>query len=124
MKVAEKTKIDIREEKNIKSTKLLIRGIDINVDSYEAKLLSEDNIDNIIKFQILYENDEKVLSFDVSNTISMDEYIKSTKLKKKDICDIMTSVDDILTSLENYLVSENSIALDMNLIRVFRIYKY
>ena len=113
-----KNNFSVTEEKSIKSTKLILRNVKINTESYESKLLSEDNIDKVIKFQITYEGEEVVMLFDVSNTQSLDEYLIGNKLKKYDICNIITSIDDILTSLENYLISENSISLDPRLIRV------
>ena len=113
-----KNNFNITEEKSIKTTKLILRNVKINTESYESKLLSEDNIDKVIKFQIIYEGEDKALLFDVSNTQSLDEYLLSNKLKKDDICNIITSIDEILTSIENYLISENSISLDPRLIRV------
>lgn len=124
-----KNEIEINEEKSIKSTNLYLRNVSINQESYETKMLSEENIDGILKFQIIYEGEERVLYYDVSNTISLEEYIKTNKLKKKDICDILDSVDKVLSSIENYLISENSISLDLKLIRVAKessknIYKF
>ena len=110
----------INEEKNIKNTFLYVRNVDINVESYEAKILAEENIENLLKYQIVYEGDKRVLKYDVSDTIGLDEFLKLKKLTKKDICKIITSIDDILMSIENYLLSENSIALDLKLVRVVR----
>lgn len=113
-----KTNFSVTEEKSIKSTKLILRNIKINTESYESKLLSEDNIDKVIKFQVIYEGEEMAMLFDVGNTQSLEEYLISNKLRKDDICNIITSIDDILTSLENYLISENSVSLDSRLIRI------
>lgn len=113
-----KNNFNITEEKSIKNTKLILRNVKINTESYESKLLSEDSIDKIIKFQIVYEGEEKALLFDVSGTQSLDEYLISNKLNKEDICNIIIAIDEILTSLENYLISENSVSLDPRLIRV------
>lgn len=111
-------KLVICEEKNIKNTLLYIKNINVNVESYESKILSEDNIENLIKYQIAYEGENRVLKYDVSNTIGLDEYLKLKKLTKKDICRILYAIDEILQSIENYLLSENSLALDLKLIRV------
>ena len=112
--------IEVKEEKNIKNTFLYIRNVNINLESYETKILSEDNIENIIKFQIAYEEEKRLLKYDVSGTMSLEEYISSKKLDKKDICDLMIAIDDVLSSTENYLISEGSISLDLRLIRVLR----
>lgn len=110
--------IDISEEKNIKNTYLYIKNLNINTESYESKLLLEENIEDVLKFQIGYENEKRVLIYDVSGTISLEEYLKSNKLTEVDVCNIVTSIDNVLTSAENYLLSENSIALDLRLIRI------
>lgn len=108
----------INEEKSIKNSILYIRNINVNIESYEAKILAEENIDNIIKYQVMYEGENRVLKYDVSNTIGLSEYLKTKKLGKKDICNMLISIDDVLLSIENYLLSENSLALDLSLVRV------
>ena len=115
-----KNNLIISEEKSIKNTMLYIKNANINAESYEAKILSEENIENIIKYQIVYDGENRVLRYDVSNTIGLDEYLKTNKLKKEDICKIVYSIDDILLSVENYLLSENSVALDLKFVRVIR----
>jgi hypothetical protein len=112
--------IDIIEEKGIKNTSLYIGNIKCNLESYEYKILSEENIDNILKFQLTYDGENRVLKYDVSNTLSLEEYVKTNKLSKKDICNILTSIDEILLSIENYLLSENSLFLDLKAIRLMR----
>lgn len=114
------TNLVINEEKSIKNTFIYIRNLKINEESYEAKILSEDNIENIIKYQIVYEGENRVLKYDVSNSMSLDECIKIKSLTKDDICRIMLAIDEVLMSIENYLLSESSIALDFRLIRVVK----
>ena len=113
-----KNKMVINEVKNIRNTLVILRNINIDSECYESKILMEENIDNIFKYQINYEGENRILSFDVSKTISLDEYLSNNKLKKDDVCRLIYSIDGILLSLENYLVSENSLALDLKLIRV------
>ena len=117
---ATKNNIEIREEKNIKDTKLILKNININTESYETKILMEENIENIYKFQIVYDSESRNVVYDVTDTISFEEYLKNNKLSKDEICELIVSIDEILTSLENYLVSENAIALDLRLIRVVK----
>lgn len=111
-------KLEISEEKSIKNTLLYIKNINVNTESYEAKILSEDSIENMIKYQLAYEGENRVLKYDVSNTIGLAEYLKFKKLTKKDLCRILFAIDEILLSIENYLLSENSLVLDMKLVRV------
>lgn len=110
--------IDIKEEKSIKNTSLYIKSVKLNAESYEFKILSEETIENILKFQIMFDGENRVLKYDVSNTLSLEEYLKVNKLRKKDVCDILIAIDDILMSVENYLVSENSVVLDLKAIRL------
>lgn len=115
-----KNDITIVEEKSVKNTRLYIRNANVNEESYETKMLLEENIDGVLKFQIGYEGEQSVLCFDVSGTISFEEYLKTNKLKKNDICDIIDAIDSLLSSIENYLILENSISLDLRLIRIER----
>lgn len=110
--------IEVKEEKGIKNTSIFIKNAKVNVESYESKILTEDNIENIIKYQISYDGENRVLKYDVSNTLSFEEYLKTNKLRKNDVCDILLAIDDILMSIENYLISENSILLDLKAIRI------
>ncbi len=112
--------IVIKEEKNIKDTKLILKNVNVDTDTYEAKILMEENIENIYKFQIVYDSECRSVVYDVTDTISFEEYLKNNRLCKDDICELIISIDEILTSLENYLVSENSVALDLRLIRVVK----
>lgn len=110
--------MDIKEENSIKNSYLYIKNVNVNIESYETKLLLEENIEDVLKFQIAYEDENRVLVYDVSGTVSLEEYLKTNKLTKTDVCSIMTAIDNILTSVENYLISENSVALNTKLIRV------
>ena len=112
-------KLEISEEKSIKNTLLYIKNINVNTESYEAKILSEDSIENMIKYQLAYEGENRVLKYDVSNTISLDEYLKFKKLTKKDLCRILFAIDEILLSIENYLLSESLLQYQIT-IPVFR----
>lgn len=113
--------LDIQEEKSIKNALLYLKNLQINTESYEYKILSEENIDSIIKFQIAYDGANQILKYDVSNTVSLEEYLKSMKLRKKDVCDILLAIDKVLFNIENYLISENSVVLDLKTIRVTKL---
>ena len=115
------TDLDVTEEKSIKNTKIYLRNLKLNQESYETKILSEESIDDVIKFQIVYENENSALVYDVGNSISLEEYLKNIRLSKQNICEIITAIDDVLMSIENYLISENSISLDPRLVRVLTV---
>lgn len=112
--------MEVYEENSIRNTKLYIREIPINEESYETKIMQEESILGILKFQVIYEGEEKALLYDVSNTISLREYLKRHFLTKEELCKIIVSIDDLLSNIENYLISENSISLDTRLIRVLK----
>lgn len=112
--------IDIVEEKGIRNTRLYLRNININTEGYETKILLEENIENILKPQVIYEEGKEILFIDVSGTISLEEYLKSNKIKKNFLCKVLISVDKTLANIENYLISENSLLLDAKSIRLIR----
>ena len=112
--------IDIVEEKGIRNTSLYLRNFNINVEDYETKVLLEESIENILKPQVIYEDGKEVLFFDVSGTISLEEYLKSNKIKKDILCKILITVDNTLANIENYLISENSLLLDAKAIRIIK----
>lgn len=99
-------------EKNMKNTFLIIQNIKINLQSYESKILEEETIENVIKYQIDYDGNNEILKYNISRMFSLENYLKTNKLKKKDIIFIIKSIDNVLSNIENYLLSENSIVLD------------
>ena len=99
-------------EKNMKNTFLTIQNIKINLQSYESKILEEETIENVIKYQIDYDGNNEILKYNISGMFSLENYLKTNKLKKKDIIFIIKSIDNVLNNIENYLLSENSIVLD------------
>ena len=109
-------KYEISVEKSIKNTCLYIKNISVNINSYETKVLIEENIPKIIKMEIGYENENTILKYDISNMTSLENYIKSNKLHIKDYAFILNSLDEVLAHIENYLISENSILLEINCI--------
>ena len=46
--------LEISEEKSIKTTNVYLKNVKINQESYEAKILSEENIENVIKLKVSY----------------------------------------------------------------------
>lgn len=112
--------IDIVEEKGIRNTSLYLRNLNINREGYEIKILLEENIENILKFQVIFEDGKEILFADVSGTISLEEYLKSNKISKNVLCKILMSVDSTLSNIENYLISENSLLLDARAIRIIK----
>ena len=106
--------IDI--DKSIKNTYLIIRNIKINQSSYEFKILQEENIDSLLRPEIFYEGSEQLLKYNISDKISLNDYLINNKLKKRDLKFIIKTIDNMLSSIENYLLSENSILLDIRTI--------
>lgn len=115
-----KQDIDIVEEKGIRNQGMYIRNVYVNSESYETKILLEENIENILKLQIVYEDGKETIFYDVSGTVSLDEYLKSHKIKKDILCKVLINIDRTLANIENYLISENSLMLDVRTIRVLK----
>ena len=114
-------KLDFTIEKNMRNTFLIIQNVKVNLQSYEAKILEEENIDKVIKYQMDFDGNVEVIKFNISGMNSLENYLKTNKLKKKDIIFIIKSIDEVLTNIENYLLSENSILLNPNTIMIKRI---
>ena len=114
-------KLDFTIEKNMRNTFLIIQNVKVNLQSYEAKILEEENIDKVIKYQMDFDGNSEVIKFNISGMNSLENYLKTNKLKKKDIVFIIKSIDEVLTNIENYLLSENSILLNTNTIMVKRV---
>ena len=107
-----KDAIILYTEKSIKNNFLIIKNVNINSQSYEFKILQEEKNDKLLQPKLDYEGESMVLKYDISNKISLDDYIKSNKLKSNDLKTIIKSINTMLNEIENYLISENSIILD------------
>lgn len=99
-------------EKSIKNNFLVIKNVNINVQSYEFKILQEEKNKSLLQPKLDYEGESMILKYDISNKISLDDYIKSNKLKCNDLKTIVKAINNMLNEIEIYLVSENSILLD------------
>ena len=99
-------------EKSIKNNYLVIKNVNINVQSYEFKILQEEKNKSLLQPKLDYEGESMILKYDISNKISLDDYIKSNKLKCNDLKTIVKAINNMLNEIEIYLVSENSILLD------------
>ena len=105
-------KYNITFEKNINDSYMYISGVKINTDSYESILLKNENIDRILKYYLV-ENDEICkIRFDITGLMSLDSYVKKNALKEIDISFIINEISKMLTTAENFLISENSIILN------------
>jgi hypothetical protein len=105
-------KYNITFEKNINDSYMYISGVKINTDSYESILLKNENIDRILKYYLV-ENDEICkIRFDITGLMSLDSYVKKNALKENDISFIINEISKMLTNAENFLISENSIILN------------
>lgn len=107
-----KDAIILYTEKSIKNNFLIIKNVNLNIQSYEFRILQEEKNEKLLQPKLDYEAEAMVLKYDISNKISLDDYIKSNKLKSNDLKIIIKSINCMLNEIENYLVSENSIILD------------
>ena len=107
-----KDAIILYTEKSIKNNFLIIKNVSLNIQSYEFRILQEEKNDKLLQPKLDYEGEAMVLKYDISNKVSLDDYIKSNKLKSNDLKTIIKSINSMLNEIENYLVSENSIILD------------
>lgn len=115
-----KNDIKITYDKSIKASYLEIKNLSLNKDSYEYKIITEENINSLIKPIISYENNNEYFKYDITGLHSLEQYIKYNKLKKKDIVFIINSIDKLLNEIENYLISENSLYMDLKTIFIHK----
>lgn len=116
-----KESILLYTEKSIKNNFLIVKNVKINAQSYEFKILQEEKNGYLLQPKLDYEEENEILKYDISNKISLDDYIKSNKLKSNDLRIIIKAINNMLNVIENYLISENSILLDTKSIYIDKI---
>lgn len=108
-----KNDLKISYDKSIKGSCINIKNVTINKESYEYKIITEENINCIIKPELVFENNSEFIKYNITGLCSLEQYIIYNKLKKKDITFIITSIEKLLYEIENYLISENSVLIDL-----------
>lgn len=105
-------KYNITFEKNINDSFMYISGVKINTDSYESILLKNENIDRILKYYLVENDENPKIRYDITGLISFESYTKKNALKEHDISFIINEISKMLITSENFLISENSIILN------------
>lgn len=108
-------KYEIKTIKNNLGEKILIKPEKLAPqDSYERIILRDENLNYLpSKMKINYE--EKAYEYDVKGQ-TLENYVKEHKLTKNDIIYLIEDINNVLNETENYLLSENSIILDLKAI--------
>lgn len=80
--------------------------------TYNKIVLEEENLDFLpSKIKINYENN--AYEYDVKGQ-TLEEYVKEgNRFTKKDIINLVNSIDKMLSEIEDYLLSENNVILDL-----------
>lgn len=108
-----KNELKITYDKSIKGSYIEIKNVNINKESYEFKIITDENINGIIRPEISYDTNKEFFKYNITSLYSLEQYLKYNKLKKKDIVFIIKSIEKLLYDIENYLISENSIYIDL-----------
>lgn len=104
--------IKFQREKDINNNYLIVKNVQIDKEAYEYKILEEEKIVGTLEYRVDREEGKTILKYDIGGMVSLDDYLKVNRLKKKDIIFIVESVKELLCTIENFLISENSILLD------------
>lgn len=112
--------LDVEINKSIKGNFIYIKDVYVNNESYEYKILIEQDIDNVNKMQIEYDGNKVNLLYDINNKITLENYLLQKKLNVASLLLIIKNINNLLNSISNYLLSENSITLDFRTIVIDR----
>ena len=116
LNVFDTKELDVEINKSIKGNFIYIKDVYVNNESYEYKILMEQDIDNVNKMQIEYDGNKTNLLYDINNKITLENYLLQKKLNVASLLLIIKNVNNLLNSISNYLLSENSITLDFRTI--------
>ena len=108
--------LDVEINKSIKGNFIYIKDVYVNNESYEYKILMEQDIDNVNKMQIEYDGNKVNLLYDINNKITLENYLLQKKLNVASLLLIIKNINNLLNSISNYLLSENSVTLDFRTI--------
>ena len=112
--------LDVEINKSIKGNFIYIKDVYVNNESYEYKILMEQDIDNVNKMQIEYDGNKVNLLYDINNKITLENYLLQKKLNVASLLLIIKNINNLLNSISNYLLSENSVVLDFRTIVIDR----
>ena len=113
--------LNVSISKSIKGNFIYINDVYINNESYEYKILMEQDIDNVNKMEIEYDGNKTNLKYDISNKITLENYLLQKKINVASLLLIIKNVNNLLNSISNYLLSENSITLDFRTIVIDKV---
>lgn len=116
LNVFDTKELDVEINKSIKGNFIYIKDVYVNNESYEYKILMEQDIENVNKMQIEYDGNKTNLLYDINNKITLENYLLQKKLNVASLLLIIKNVNNLLNSISNYLLSENSITLDFRTI--------
>ena len=112
--------LNVEINKSIKGNFIYIKDVYVNNESYEYKILMEQDIDNVNKMQIEYDGNKVNLLYDINNKITLENYLLQKKLNVASLLLIIKNINNLLNSISNYLLSENSVTLDFRTIVIDR----
>ena len=83
--------------------------------TYNKTILEEENLNYLpSRMKINYENN--AYEYAVKGQ-TLEEYVKEgNRITKKDIINLLDSIDEMLSEIKNYLLSENNVILDLKTI--------
>jgi hypothetical protein len=115
--VFDRNQIDLRKNK-IGSKDYLEFKIseNISIKDFELNMLINNPTLPFIKVEMRQINNEKSLFFDISDKISLKEYIKINKVSQRDFIEIIKNILSTLETAKDYMLMENRIILSGEMI--------
>ena len=88
--------LDVEINKSIKGNFIYIKDVYVNNESYEYKILMEQDIDNVNKMQIEYDGNKVNLLYDINNKITLENYLLQKKLN---VASLLLIIKNITTQI-------------------------
>lgn len=87
------------------------------IDTFSEGMIKNNSIHGIIPMTFQQVNNHKYYQYDITNYISLDDYLKKS-LSKKDIVDIILQIIHIFENANDYMIEHRYFVLDKNSIYI------
>lgn len=100
------------------SGRYLVVHTDADMEDYELKMLCAVKAESLIRPIVNVHNSSRVLSFDITGLISLEEAMNGSNQYKISIEEFMIQLNNAVKTLDGYLLSERNLLLDKGYIFV------
>ena len=114
MKEAGKPEISYRRE--LRQNYLMIAADENLAERFEARMLAGNTIDGLLKFRVRREDDRLWFCYEITSRQPLSRLLERTAITAMQIRRLLLGIAQTLTRMEDYLLSENLILLDPEMI--------